>query len=107
VTTLTKAELAILLNEKVGLNRVESKEMVQAFFDELMLALEGGDSVKLAGFGNFMLRDKSPRPGRNPKTGVTVPISARRVVTFHASAKLKLAVEAAGPFMEIKALRAA
>jgi integration host factor subunit alpha len=107
VATVTKAELTDLLNEKVGLNRVESKEMVQAFFDELVVALERGDSVKLSGFGNFTLRNKPQRPGRNPKTGVTVPISARRVVTFHASAKLKDAVEEAGFVEEGKALRAA
>jgi integration host factor subunit alpha len=105
--TIAKAELAALLNEKVGLNRVESKEMVQAFFEEIVAALEGGDSVKLAGFGNFALRDKPPRPGRNPKTGVTVPITARRVVTFHASAKLRGAVEEAGLIEEDKVLRTA
>ncbi len=81
--------------------------MVEAFFEEIVAALDGGDSVKLAGVGNFMLRDKLPRPGRNPKTGVTVPISARRVVTFHASAKLRGAVEVVGPFAEIRARKAA
>ena len=105
--TITKAELAALLNEKVGLNRLESKDMVQAFFEEIVAALEGGDSVKLAGFGNFALRDKPPRPGRNPKTGVTVPITARRVVTFHSSAKLKDAVEEAGRSMVTKAVKVA
>ena len=94
--TLTKAELSSLLNEKVGLNRQESKDMVQAFFDEIVATLEGGDGVKLTGFGNFQLRDKPPRPGRNPKTGVMAPITARRVVTFHVSSKLKNAVEEAG-----------
>ena len=91
-STVTKAELAVLLNEKVGLNRQESKDMVQAFFDEIRVTLELGDSVKLSGFGNFQLRDKPQRPGRNPKTGETVPITARRVLTFHASSKLKGAV---------------
>jgi integration host factor subunit alpha len=92
--TLTKAELADLLFEKVGLNKREAKDMVEAFFDEVRLALETGDSVKLSGFGNFQLREKPQRPGRNPKTGEEIPITARRVVTFHASQKLKAAVEA-------------
>lgn len=92
--TLTKAELANLLFEKVGLNKREAKEMVEAFFDEVRNALEKGDSVKLSGFGNFQLRDKPQRPGRNPKTGEEMPITARRVVTFHASHKLKAMVEA-------------
>jgi len=92
--TLTKAELANLLFDKVGLNKREAKEMVEAFFDEVRMALEKGDSVKLSGFGNFQLRDKPQRPGRNPKTGEEMPITARRVVTFHASHKLKAMVEA-------------
>jgi len=91
--TLTKAELADFLFEKVGLNKREAKEMVDAFFDEIRNALEHGDTVKLSGFGNFQLRDKPQRPGRNPKTGEEIPITARRVVTFHASQKLKSAVE--------------
>jgi len=91
--TLTKAELADLLFEKVGLNKREAKDMVDGFFDEIRNALERGDSVKLSGFGNFQLRDKPQRPGRNPKTGEEIPITARRVVTFHASQKLKNAVE--------------
>lgn len=91
--TLTKAELADLLFEKVGLNKREAKDMVEAFFEELSSALERGEDVKLSGFCNFQLRDKPQRPGRNPKTGEAIPISARRVVTFHASQKLKLAVE--------------
>jgi integration host factor subunit alpha len=82
--TLTKAELADLLFEKVGLNKRE----------EIRLQLEKGESVKLSGFGNFQLRDKPQRPGRNPKTGVEIPITARRVVTFHPSQKLKSMVEA-------------
>jgi integration host factor subunit alpha len=69
--------------------------MVEAFFDEIRDALQKGDSVKLSGFGNFQLRDKPQRPGRNPKTGEEMPISARRVVTFHASQKLKTLVESA------------
>ena len=91
--TLTKAELADLLFEKVGLNKREAKDMVEAFFEEIRNALERGDGVKLSGFGNFQLRDKPHRPGRNPKTGEEIPITARRVVTFHASQKLKGEVE--------------
>ncbi len=91
--TLTKAELAELLFEQVGLNKREAKDMVEAFFEVIRDALEGGDSVKLSGFGNFQLRDKPQRPGRNPKTGEAIPIAARRVVTFHASQKLKSMVE--------------
>jgi integration host factor subunit alpha len=87
--TLTKAELADLLYEKVGLNKRESKDMVEAFFREISDALEQNDPVKLSGFGIFQLRDKPERPGRNPKTGVEIPIAARRVVTFHASQRLK------------------
>ena len=91
--TLTKAELADLLFEKVGLNKREAKDMVEAFFEEIRGALERGESVTLSGFGNFQLRDKPQRPGRNPKTGEEIPISARRVVTFHSSQKLKALVE--------------
>ncbi len=87
--TLTKAELAELLFERVGLNKREAKDMVDTFFEEIRFALQRGDSVKLSGFGNFQLRDKPQRPGRNPKTGEAIPITARRVVTFHASQKLK------------------
>ncbi len=92
--TLTKAELADMIFEKVGLNKREAKDRVESFFEEVRQALEQGDSVKLSGFGNFQLRDKPQRPGRNPKTGAEIPISARRVVTFHASQKLKAMVEA-------------
>lgn len=87
--TLTKAELAELLFEQVGLNKREAKDMVETFFGEIRDALERGAEVKLSGFGNFQLRDKPQRPGRNPKTGEEIPITARRVVTFHASQKLK------------------
>ncbi len=93
--TLTKAELAELLFEQVGLNKREAKDMVDTFFGEIRDALERGESVKLSGFGNFQLRDKPQRPGRNPKTGEEIPISARRVVTFHASQKLKAMVDGA------------
>ena len=91
--TLTKAELAEMLFERVGLNKREAKDMVETFFDEIRAALERGHCVKLSGFGNFQLRDKPQRPGRNPKTGEEIPISARRVVTFHASQKLKALIE--------------
>jgi len=92
-TTLTKAELADLLFERVGLNKREAKDMVETFFEEIRFTLQRGDSVKLSGFGNFQLRDKPQRPGRNPKTGEAIPITARRVVTFHASQKLKAMVD--------------
>jgi len=93
--TLTKAELAEMLFEQVGLNKREAKDMVETFFEEIRDALERGESVKLSGFGNFQLRDKPQRPGRNPKTGQEIPISASRVVTFHASQKLKAMVDSA------------
>ena len=92
--TLTKAELADLLFEKVGLNKREAKDMAESFFEEIRLQLEKGESVKLSGFGNFQLRDKNQRPGRNPKTGKEIPISARRVVTFRPGQKLRARVEA-------------
>lgn len=91
--TLTKAELSDVLFEQVGLNKREAKEMVEAFFEEIRSTLERGDVVKLSGFGNFSVRDKASRPGRNPKTGELVPIAARRVVSFHASQKFKEMVE--------------
>ena len=91
---LTKAEMAEHLFEQVGLNKREAKDMVETFFDEIRDALERGESVKLSGFGNFQLRDKPQRPGRNPKTGEEIPISARRVVTFRPGQKLKARVEA-------------
>ncbi len=94
--TLTKAELAELLFERVGLNKREAKDMVETFFEEIRDALVRGEAVKLSGFGNFQLRDKPQRPGRNPKTGESIPISARRVVTFHASQKLKAQIESPG-----------
>jgi integration host factor subunit alpha len=90
--TMTKAEIADALFERLGLNKREAKDMVDGFFDEICQALERGESVKLSGFGNFQLRDKPTRPGRNPKTGEEIAITARRVVTFHASQKLKALV---------------
>ena len=90
---LTKAEMADLLFENVGLNKREAKDMVESFYEEIRVALQNGEGVKLSGFGNFQLRAKPQRPGRNPKTGEEIPITARRVVTFHASQKLKTLVE--------------
>jgi len=91
---LTKAEMAERLYEDVGLNKREAKEFVDAFFDALREALEQGRQIKLSGFGNFDLRRKKQRPGRNPKTGQQIPISARTVVTFRPGQKLKERVEA-------------
>jgi integration host factor subunit alpha len=91
--TLTKAELAELLFERLGLNKRESKDMIDAFFDLIHATLAEGTDVKVSGFGNFSIRRKAPRPGRNPRTGETIPIKARSVVTFHASHKLKGVVQ--------------
>lgn len=91
---LTKADMAEKLFEELGLNKREAKELVEQFFEEIRSALENGNQVKLSGFGNFDLREKNERPGRNPKTGEEIPISARRVVTFRSGQKLKARVEA-------------
>ena len=91
---LTKADMAEKLYEELGLNKREAKELVEMFFEEVRSALESGDLVKLSGFGNFDLREKNERPGRNPKTGEEIPITARRVVTFRPGQKLKARVEA-------------
>tara|TARA_B100001250_G_C19219689_1_gene537280 strand:+ start:136 stop:438 length:303 start_codon:yes stop_codon:yes gene_type:complete len=93
MAALTKADLAERLHEELGLNKREVKDIVELFFSEIRVALESGNQVKISGFGNFDLRDKSQRPGRNPKTGEEIPISARRVVTFRPGQKLKLRVE--------------
>ncbi|NRA53366.1 MAG: integration host factor subunit alpha [Gammaproteobacteria bacterium] len=90
---LTKAEMAEHLFEKLDFSKKEAKEMVELFFEELRGCLEQGEQIKLSGFGNFDLRDKAERPGRNPKTGEDIPIVARRVVTFKAGQKLKARVE--------------
>ena len=90
---LTKAEVAEHLYEKVGLSKRDSKNMVEVFFEEIRETLESGEQVKLSGFGNFDLRVKSERPGRNPKTGEDIPILARKVVTFRPGQKLKSRVE--------------
>jgi len=89
VLAVTKADLADTLFNELGLNKREAKEFVELFFEKIRTALETGDSVKLSGFGNFGVREKNPRPGRNPKTGEEIPITARRVVTFKSSQKLK------------------
>ncbi|WP_018991708.1 integration host factor subunit alpha [Aromatoleum toluclasticum] len=90
--TLTKADLTQRIADAIGLNKREASEMVEAFFEEIAAALAGGEDVKLSGFGSFQLRQKGARPGRNPKTGETAVVRARRVVVFHRSNKLKGAV---------------
>ena len=93
MTTLTKADLAKYLDEEIGLTNREAKEIVELFFQFVSDTLIKGQQVKLSGFGNFVLHDKKERPGRNPRTGEEVPVSARRVVTFHSGQKLKARVE--------------
>jgi len=92
--SLTKADIADRLFDEVGLNKREAKEFVDSFFEAIKDALQQNENVKLSGFGNFQLRDKNQRPGRNPKTGEEIPISARRVVTFRPGQKLRARVEA-------------
>ena len=94
---LTKAEMSEYLFDKLALSKRDAKELVELFFEEIRRALENGEQVKLSGFGNFDLRDKNQRPGRNPKTGEDIPITARRVVTFRPGQKLKSRVENASP----------
>jgi integration host factor subunit alpha len=91
--TITKAELTQAIVDGVGLNQREAKNLVEAFFAEISICLSSGNAVRISGFGNFSLRDKAARPGRNPTTGESIPVSVRRVVSFHASSKLKAAVE--------------
>ena len=98
---LTKAHLAELLFEQIGLNKRESKDMIEAFFDLISDQLVDGTDVKISGFGNFQIRTKAPRPGRNPRTGESIPIEARRVVTFHASHKLKEQIQDDGAVFEM------
>ena len=93
MSALTKSEMADKLFEELGLNKREAKELVEQFFEEIRICLENNEQVKLSGFGNFDLRDKRQRPGRNPKTGEAIPISAHRVVTFRPGQKLKAKVE--------------
>ncbi len=90
---LTKASMAESLFDELGLNKREARELVDSFFEDLRSALASGEQIKLSGFGNFDLRDKNQRPGRNPKTGQEIPITARRVVTFRPGQKLKSRVE--------------
>ncbi|MDD7803992.1 MAG: integration host factor subunit alpha [Endozoicomonas sp. (ex Botrylloides leachii)] len=94
MSALTKAEMAERLNEELGLNKREAKDMVELFFEQIRQALETNQQVKLSGFGNFDLRDKNGRPGRNPRTGEEIPITPRRVVTFKPGQKLRARVEA-------------
>ena len=94
---LTKADIAEHLFTQLGMSKREAKDMVEAFFEEIRQALERGEQVKISGFGNFDLREKNQRPGRNPKTGEDIPISARRVVTFRPGQKLKASVENVEP----------
>lgn len=91
--TLTKADIAQNLADTFGFNKRESKELVEQFYDEISEVLVSGEQIKLSGFGNFELRDKAPRPGRNPRTGEDVPISARRVVTFKPGQKLRAQID--------------
>lgn len=97
MNALSKAIMADALSNRFGLNRMDAKMLVEQFFEEIRQALSKGEHVKLSGFGNYILRDKSERPGRNPKTGQEVPVRARRVVTFKPGLKLKLKIEARNP----------
>ena len=92
--TITKDSLVEMIHNEVGLNKRESKELIECFFEQIKASLENGNDIKFSGFGNFILRNKSPRPGRNPKTGEEVIISERRVVTFKSGLKLKSKLEA-------------
>ena len=92
--TITKDSLVEMVHNEVGLNKREAKELIECFFEQIKKSLEDGNDIKLSGFGNFVLRNKSPRPGRNPKTGEEVTISERRVVTFKSGLKLKSKLEA-------------
>ena len=89
VGTLTRADLAETINRKMGFSRAESLDMVEAILKNMCDALSDGENVKISGFGSFVLRDKNERVGRNPKTGVEVPITSRRVLTYRASQLLK------------------
>ena len=93
MSALSKADLAEFLSDVIGLSKREAKDLVEGFFEEISEALIQGRDVRLSGFGNFTTRDKSPRPGRNPKTSEEIPITARRVVTFRAGQKLRHRVE--------------
>lgn len=97
---LTKAMLSDMLFEQIGLNKRESKDLIDAFYDLISARLVDGEDVKISGFGNFHIRTKAPRPGRNPRTGELVQIESRRVVTFHASHKLKDQIQNGKPSPE-------
>jgi len=92
--TITKNSLIEVIHDEVGLNKREAKEFIEEFFEMIKNTLEEGNDIKFSGFGNFILRDKVARPGRNPKTGENVTISERRVVTFKSGLKLKNKLEA-------------
>jgi integration host factor subunit alpha len=92
--TITKDSLVEMIHNEVGLNKREAKELIECFFEQIKASLENGNDIKFSGFGNFILRNKLPRPGRNPKTGEEVTISERRVVTFKSGLKLKSKLEA-------------
>jgi integration host factor subunit alpha len=96
VNALSKAIIAETLCNELGLAKSDARETVEQFFETLKHALENGEHVKLSGFGNFTLRDKPQRPGRNPKTGQAIPVVARRVVTFKPGLKLKTNIEERG-----------
>ena len=91
--TITKDSLVEMVHNEIGLNKREAKDLIESFFEEIKKSLEDGNDIRLSGFGNFHLRDKAPRPGRNPKTGIEVTISSRRVVTFKSGLKLKSKLE--------------
>ena len=91
--TITKESLVEMVHNEIGLNKREAKDLIESFFEEIKKSLENGNDIRLSGFGNFHLRDKAPRPGRNPKTGIEVTISSRRVVTFKSGLKLKSKLE--------------
>ncbi|CBY87071.1 MULTISPECIES: integration host factor subunit alpha [Haemophilus] len=93
MATITKIDIVEYLSDKYHLSKQDTKNVVENFLEEIRLSLESGQDVKLSGFGNFELRDKSSRPGRNPKTGDVVPVSARRVVAFKPGQKLRARVE--------------
>ncbi|MEZ5707891.1 MAG: integration host factor subunit alpha [Blastomonas sp.] len=96
VGTLTRADLADTINHHIGLSRADAAQMVETILDEMAAALENGENVKISGFGTFLLRDKGERVGRNPKTGIEVPITPRRVLTFRASQLMKDRIIAGG-----------
>lgn len=93
MTTLTKADIVEAIADKIDLDRNDIKNLVDETFEEIRKSLESGENVRISGFGNFLLRDKAVRPGRNPKTGQEVDISARRVVSFKSGQKLRARVE--------------